>query len=230
MASVKRVPSVALQIWGSLLKPRGFDVVQGKLVRSPTKGKSKLGSRGTSLARGFEPVSPLKEKYRRLLIDDDPDPGDEKKRSALASFRRTVSQAAFASGSNLKDGLTGTTKQPFQKAVASDAGPSSGSLSGVPPPLEEPLGGLLDVDREVPMNELEANVEGGDEKGGVIGGEKRGLFAGLKFHVLGEAKSPSVRRAVEGAGGKIFSSSREDPRGGDDGDVDYIIVRLVRYV
>lgn len=49
------------------------------------------------------------------------------------------------------------------------------------------------------------------------------LFAGLSFLALGEAKSPSVRSAIEQNGGKMALEA-------DDQDVDYIIVRLVRWV
>lgn len=49
------------------------------------------------------------------------------------------------------------------------------------------------------------------------------MFAGLKFTALGEAKSPSVRNAIEEHGGKFFLEM-------EDTEVDYIIVRLVRYV
>ena len=48
------------------------------------------------------------------------------------------------------------------------------------------------------------------------------LFAGLKFVALGEARCPNVRAAIEGSGGLMVSEA--------DDDVDYIVVRLVRYV
>lgn len=45
------------------------------------------------------------------------------------------------------------------------------------------------------------------------------LFAGIKFCALGEAKSASVKDAIERSGGSL--TSEED-------DADYILVRLVR--
>lgn len=49
------------------------------------------------------------------------------------------------------------------------------------------------------------------------------LFLGLKFLALGEAKSPTVRNAIEQNGGRMTLEMEDD-------EVDYIIVRLVRYV
>jgi len=44
VASVKRVPAVTLQLWETLLKPRGFKIDGGKLVRSPTKSQAGAGA------------------------------------------------------------------------------------------------------------------------------------------------------------------------------------------
>ena len=46
-----------------------------------------------------------------------------------------------------------------------------------------------------------------------------GIFTGLKLCALGEAKSESVKRAVENAGGSLIS---------DEEGADYVIVRLLR--
>lgn len=53
-------------------------------------------------------------------------------------------------------------------------------------------------------------------------GAAKGMFAGFKFRTLGEAKSPNVRSAIEQYGGIMVLD--------DDEDVDFVIVRLVRYV
>ena len=37
LASVTRLPAVTLQLWGSLLKPRGYEISEGELLRSPSK-------------------------------------------------------------------------------------------------------------------------------------------------------------------------------------------------
>jgi DNA replication regulator DPB11 len=51
------------------------------------------------------------------------------------------------------------------------------------------------------------------------------LFSGLRFQVLGEARSANVQKAIEGAGGKYVSPDNEDM----EGEPDFIIVRLVRW-
>jgi DNA replication regulator DPB11 len=47
------------------------------------------------------------------------------------------------------------------------------------------------------------------------------MFAGYKFSALGEAKSQNVKNAIESYGGRMVN--------GLDEEVDFIIVRLVRY-
>lgn len=230
MVTVKRVPTVTLQIWGDLLKTRGFDVVKGKLVRSPSKANPRTQALHTQIQ---ELASPLRGKSQDPLGNNDVDAA-EGPRSALASFRRTKSLAAFAS--NLKD--SSTSKQLLQRdstVFIANAAPSSLSLSGVPPPLDEPLEGLVEESDELPalpaagpsidrsQTKEQRNV---GRKG--KGANKSGLFSGLTFHVLGEAKSPSVRSAVEEGGGTLLPTSGEGGTENDE-DVDYILVRLVRY-
>jgi len=48
------------------------------------------------------------------------------------------------------------------------------------------------------------------------------IFAGNRFRALGEAKTTAVKNAIELYGGQIVSA--------DDEEVDFILVRLVRYV
>lgn len=49
------------------------------------------------------------------------------------------------------------------------------------------------------------------------------LFAGLRFRALGEARGVTVKMSVEDCGGRVVSDN-------DAGEVDFIIVRLVRSV
>jgi DNA replication regulator DPB11 len=53
------------------------------------------------------------------------------------------------------------------------------------------------------------------------------LFSGLRFKALGEARCANVRTEIEGCRGQMLSHD-EETAGGED--VDYIVVRLVRYV
>jgi hypothetical protein len=41
-ASVTRLPAVTRQLWGSLLKPRGYEISEGELLRSPSKAYAAL--------------------------------------------------------------------------------------------------------------------------------------------------------------------------------------------
>jgi len=53
------------------------------------------------------------------------------------------------------------------------------------------------------------------------------LFSGLRFKALGEARCANVRTEIEGYGRQMLSHD-EETVGSED--VDYIVVRLVRYV
>ena len=55
------------------------------------------------------------------------------------------------------------------------------------------------------------------------GGEPPTVFVGIRFRVRGEARSASVRSAIEGCGGTWVEDEDEEER------VDFVIVRLVRY-
>lgn len=65
----------------------------------------------------------------------------------------------------------------------------------------------------------------GGQQSSVNQRQQQGLFSGLRLLVLGEARSPSVQKAIEDAGGKYMSPDMED-----EGEPDYIVVRLVRCV
>lgn len=56
------------------------------------------------------------------------------------------------------------------------------------------------------------------------GGSPPKIFVGMRFRVRGEARSASVRSAIESCGGTWVEDEDEEER------VDFVIVRLVRYV
>lgn len=62
---MKRVPAVTLQIWENLLKPRGFEVAEGKLVRSPSKSQTRAAGKEVRGASRERSVSPTRDKGRR---------------------------------------------------------------------------------------------------------------------------------------------------------------------
>ncbi|KIJ62945.1 hypothetical protein HYDPIDRAFT_93593 [Hydnomerulius pinastri MD-312] len=165
-AAVKRVPAVTLQLWKSLLKPRGFELEGGKLVRSPSK----------SQATRSPPSSPTRP--RPPLVNYK---GKEKE-SVISSFRRAKSFAQPPEP---------TIRQPFRRTTTVAAlGPEDAEGSG----LQESI---------VP-----------EEESSTIS-----LFTGYTFRLLGEARCPNVRLAIESGGGVV----KED----DTDEVSFIIVRLI---
>jgi DNA replication regulator DPB11 len=177
-ACVKRVPAETLQMWETLLKPRGFEITAGKLVRSPSKSQGPANaskSGGTSTPNIMPPVP-------------------EGAGSIIDSFRRANSFTVQKKGG-------AAPRQPFKRV------PTSGSLLG--------KGGSSSSSFPIPPQNVPEPSSSGSSSG---------LFRGIKVRALGEAKSSNVRSAVEGGGGRM--ASEEEP----DEEVDYIVVRLVRYV
>ena len=101
IASVKRVPAATLRLWQSILKPRGFEVQDGRLVRSPSKSQSR---QDTSYRR--EPSPSSRALRRGSLKAGDGEPNAPA--SAISSFRRARSFAPAA-----KDVSTPLSRQPF---------------------------------------------------------------------------------------------------------------------
>ncbi|KAG6853350.1 hypothetical protein C0991_005081, partial [Blastosporella zonata] len=175
LAAVKRLPEATLQLWGSLLGRRGYEISDGALIKSPSKGPKPLALP--------PPPSPLAERG---------------KGSVISQFRRTNSFAPVR-----PEVASSSRPQPFRRTrttSAMDMGVNSGSFMASAPAIRE------------------NHVNGESSKSTAAG--TTGIFAGLKFTALGEAKSPSVRTAIEENGGRMMM-------GLEDEDVDYVIVRLV---
>ncbi|KZP22630.1 hypothetical protein FIBSPDRAFT_787042 [Athelia psychrophila] len=196
-ASVKRVPALTLRLWERLLKPRGFEIAGGALVRSPSKDK------GVSQAQqdGDMPPSPLAPK-RRLPEDDERDTGGIG--SVIASFKRTNSfvQPAPAHAS--------VPRQPFRRAISTSV--VAGHEYTHPPATRT---------HSAPMDTGDNGAEAGPSSQGGSSSSSRYLFAGLTFRGLGEARSPIVRTEIEGCGGRMVSDAEPDE------NVDFVLVRLV---
>ncbi|KAG6919626.1 hypothetical protein DXG01_003490 [Tephrocybe rancida] len=175
LAAVKRLPAATLQLWGSLLGRRGYEISDGELIKSPSKGPQPPVPP--------PPQSPLAEKGKGSLI---------------AQFRRSNSFAPPRS-----EATSSSRPQPFRRTrttlVVETVANSGSFMASAPPNRGE-------------------NPNGESSKSATAG--TTGIFAGLKFTALGEAKSPSVRVAIEENGGRMLL-------GLEDEDVDYIIVRLV---
>jgi len=126
-ASLARAPvrAVTLQLWGSLLRPRGFEIDAGgnKLVRSPSKSQSLADL----------PTSPTRLPARLVpdvrATDGEKEKDPQGKHSVISSFRRADS---FAVPKEL------VTRQPFRRTQTIAApGPHDAEGSGT---SHRPLG------------------------------------------------------------------------------------------
>ena len=171
IACVAHRPAMTVQIWGSLLKNRGYEISNGKVIKSPSKSQKSLR---TELAE---------------LEDMDVDAPNAK--SIISRFRRENSFAPVNEPSQKSQ--PSQRLQPFRRSTSTSK------------------------PQAVPIVEKNVNAQAGPS---TIG--PRGIFSGLKFRVLGEARSASVRSAIEQRGGIWVSDDMDEV-------VDYIIVRLVRY-
>ncbi|KAH7884859.1 hypothetical protein F5I97DRAFT_1892879 [Phlebopus sp. FC_14] len=166
-ATIKRVPEVTLHLWKSLLKPRGFELEGGKLVRSPPKSQASR-SPPSMLTRPRAPLANGKGEARE---------------SVISSFRRANSFAP-----PMKEPVT---RQPFRRTTTvAVLGPEDAEGSG--------------LQRSVLQAESSSTEK---------------LFAGYTFRLLGEARCPSVRSAIESGGGVVTDDDMEE--------VSFTIVRLV---
>ncbi|KAL5525831.1 hypothetical protein ACEPAG_7168 [Sanghuangporus baumii] len=100
-ANVKRMPEAAALLWESVLKKRGFEMKDGKLLRSPSKS-SFLSREGSQI-----PLSPSHN-------HDEPATSSRTKSSLTAAFKRTKSFAAKTAGPD-------ATKSAFQRALSTPA-------------------------------------------------------------------------------------------------------------
>lgn len=176
----KPVPAVTLQLWQSLLKPRGFELDGGKLVRSPSK----------SQAMRSPPSTPTRPKARSNVVahgGTGVETGKEKeKESVISTFRRAHSFAPIP----VKEPAV---RQPFRRNTTCPVVcPDDAEGSGL-------------HDQAQPEGESAMST----------------LFAGHTFRLLGEARCPNVRFAIESGGGVVTDDDAEEPS--------FIIVRLIRY-
>ena len=90
----KRIPHETLKLWENLLGPRGFEVVDGKLKRTPSKSQA-------SQSYKQAPISPTKPKTRLVNAVDN--------HSILSNFKRTNSFAIKPKGE--------TRRRPFTRVA-----------------------------------------------------------------------------------------------------------------
>ncbi len=178
---IKLAPAVTNEIWGLLLKNRGFEAKSGKLLRSPTK------SRDSSRTIGNLEDTPTKPKPKRNNLERTKSGDDsEQQRSILKSLRRTQPAVARTSSSSRLP-IVAEGSRPHSVGVVKT------SLENVPQP-----GGVAG-----PSSKPYASSE--------RSARQSGFFTGLSFRLLGEARSPHVKSTLEEAGGRVVSESSEDP-------------------
>ncbi|KAF9223241.1 hypothetical protein BS17DRAFT_833222 [Gyrodon lividus] len=177
VATIKKpVPAVTLQLWKSLLKPRGFELEGGKLVRSPSKSHATTRS---------PPSTPTRPHPKPPMRNDKDNGKCKEKESVISSFRRANS---FAPVPPREPSL----RQPFRRTTTTAAlGPEDAEGSGLHDSVRPPGQKFA-----APM-----------------------FFAGYIFRLLGEARCPNVRAAVERGGGVVADDEAEE--------VNFIIVRLI---
>ncbi|TFK73235.1 hypothetical protein BDN72DRAFT_956649 [Pluteus cervinus] len=112
VASIKKIPAVTLHLWSSLLKVRGYEVQDGKLLQSPTKPKP---------AR-LPPVEPIKaggsiiSAFRRANSFAIPE-------ATNGSTRQPFRRVTTTTGVNLRN-------SPLPEVAESHAGPSGSAVAG----------------------------------------------------------------------------------------------------
>ncbi|KAI0788205.1 hypothetical protein C8Q74DRAFT_664413 [Fomes fomentarius] len=225
IASGKRVPAMTLHLWESILKPRGFEVQGGRLVRSPSKSQSAASAQAAANAQRREGspsrAGPRQLSKRGTMKDLDGDKTERAPISALSKFQRSRSFLPNSQdASTPKNGI----RQPFQRT--STMSRTSSFLQRPPGSIEAMAGMASDIPivsssyAAGPSRAGSAVPEDALTNGTGISDAARVIFKGYRFRALGEARCASVKSAIEECGGRWISQ-------GDDADVDFIVVRLV---
>lgn len=161
---------------------------------------SLLCRRGYEISNGGLVKSPSKASRPSMPRSQSPLPdGRKAEGSVISQFRRANSFAPAR-----PEAAPSSRPQPFRRTRTvsiMDTTANGGSFTASARPVRE-----CDVNGESSTS---------------VAAKSTGIFAGLKFSALGEAKSTSVRAAIEENGGQMLF-------GLEDEDVDYILVRLVR--
>ncbi|KAJ6530367.1 hypothetical protein DFH09DRAFT_1370743 [Mycena vulgaris] len=198
----QRLLDVTLQLWGSLLKARGYEVAGGGVMLSPGKARQ------------------MAVQERAAAGDELPEGGSG---SVLSSFRRansyvaprTTAAAAPRMSREPSSAGAGPSRLPFGRSGSSNDN-SAANAAGPSSSRAKRFGegdAAQAADDVAPAPAPAPNAAPADEPSTV--------FAGLKFLLRGETDTAPVRGAIEGAGGTVIGER------GAELDVDYVIVRLV---
>jgi DNA replication regulator DPB11 len=214
LVSVRRVPAETLQVWESVLRPRGFVLAEGRLQRSPSKSQSQPPTSPRSAG-----TLPARAMTLQNLTGA--------RMSALQGLSRVKSFAPMS-----KD--ISTPKQLFRKQASKPSDDSSSFFGGIRAREEAENNGVGPTGQHAEVNMVPnepqvpaiqgavpqrsspktANAEAGPSN-------PRTAFAGVRFHLLGEARCDNVKKGIEDAGGWVHDQIT---------DADFIIIRLVRFV
>lgn len=204
IVAVKRVPETTMRLWEGLLKKRGFEVKSGKLTRSPSKSQgSGIVDLGDNMTRSPSP-SPIKHRVDTMTEVSTA----TRSESSISAFRRSKS---FAS----KETPASSSKlgRPLQRILSNSAAETSVSNTSFSDSLSDLLPNTVGTSSAssflAPLQE-ELSTTNGESV----------LFLGRKFCLLGEAKTPKFREAIQSCGGTLVPRSSEE--------VDYIVVRFAR--
>jgi DNA replication regulator DPB11 len=123
LAPVQRLPSMTLQLWGSLLKSRGYEVARGGVVLSPGKAQQ--------MVLDVRSEKPTQEQDTAV------------EKSVLSGFRRTSSFIeSRPTAAAARESSAGPSRLPFGRTNSTwnipsngDVGPSS--LAGTKRPAEK---------------------------------------------------------------------------------------------
>ncbi|KAJ7174295.1 hypothetical protein C8R46DRAFT_1080571 [Mycena filopes] len=207
IARIQRPHAMALQLWGSLLKPRGYAVDEARrgVVLSPQKARE-ARERETSRVQDedYQPAQDGDEGGEEVAGKKEKGKGRE---SVLSSFRRqnsvviaprTTAAAAGRERERMVSAGAGPSRMPFGRSasvLAAQATTTGPKVLGAEDTMH--------LDGSVPAPSPPSTV-----------------FASLRFLLRGETDTPTVRGAIEGAGGAVVLS-------GDGNEHDFVVVRLV---
>lgn len=178
---------------------------EGRLMRSPSKSQNPPCD--LNLAEG----SPTKAKIP--VRRHDTEPAGLQPRSILAAIRRTHSSASALP----KD--IPPERRLFQKV------PTTRTLQSNGADLKQAEGETI---QPLPVASSSTSRQTSPPSGADPSGNQQdskasnGLFCGLSFRILGEAKCAHVKTALEEAGGCVIGDLSDET-------ADFTIVRLVRY-
>ncbi|KAK7436714.1 protein kinase activating protein dpb11 [Stygiomarasmius scandens] len=226
-ASVKRIPTVQLKLWGSLLKNRGYDVDEenSRLVRSPTKSQSRprlqsmddssmsLGRNSTGSilsdsdfrrANSFGPILPRSAQVPKRILTL------KTKHGPLTNEEESQDKEENGMPVDVTDVDALAEAPPVVDPMEIDT-PGAGPSSPRQEKSASKLKNAQDTSAEsTPMRAKDHSISP--------------IFAGLRFLLLGETNCQNVKDAVERCKGIFLdenTTTEEYPE-----EVDIVLIRL----